>query len=45
MKRNEKEHCNKCPIKTCSTGCMGLACAKYKTIYKKDPNCEVSLDV
>ena len=45
IKRNEKELCNKCPIKTCSTGCMGLSYAKYKTIYRKDPNCEVKIDV
>lgn len=41
VSRKEKEGCSKCPIKTCSTGCMGLSYGKDKTIYKKDPNCEV----
>ncbi len=41
VSRKEKEGCRKCPIKTCSTGCMGLSYGKDKTIYKKDPNCEV----
>lgn len=41
VKRKDKEYCSKCPIKTCSTGCMGLSYAHHKTIFRKDPNCEV----
>lgn len=40
VRRKEKEGCSKCPIKTCSTGCMGLSYGKNKSIYKKSLNCE-----
>lgn len=40
MRRKDKLECAACKVKTCSTGCMGLAYGKYGTIYRKDPNCE-----
>lgn len=40
IRRKNKVECSKCKIKTCSTGCMGLAYEKYGSVYRMDPNCE-----
>jgi radical SAM protein with 4Fe4S-binding SPASM domain len=39
VRRNDKRECRTCNIKTCSTGCMGLAYKEYGDILRKDPNC------
>lgn len=41
MKREDKKECRKCNIKSCTTGCMGIAYCKYSSIYRKDPGCNL----
>ena len=41
IRRKDKEVCQNCKFKACTTGCMGLAYEKYGSFYRKDPNCGV----
>ena len=41
IRRKHKKECSTCKIDNCTTGCMGLAYASYKSICRKDPNCNI----